>query len=558
MRALRERLTDRKLLSRGDISAAYRAHDARLDRDVFLKILHPHLAGDPELLARFEREARAAARLNHPQLVKIYEVGEDPSEGPYMVHEWVDGESLRSRLTREKKLSPSEVRRLAEALCSGLSALHSSGILHRDIKPENILCSSSGEFKLTDFSLALLADVPKLTYHTAIVGTPAYLAPEVARGKGPSELSDLFAVGVVLFEAATGENPFDAGALLESLRRVREEEPNWSRLEAAELDESLEKLIKTCLSKEAEQRPASAQAARDSLNGHTHDARVTKRAHSRTIPLALFLAIILGVLSYVLWPTRKVVESNNTHLTQIDSQSLAQDSVGAQSITSAIDSAHGAESSRRDTASTLAGTASPNSQVSDARRAAGDSVPQSFPPPPKQDTPARLTDPSDRTMQTRVNAPAATDSFNLFLDSTPWARVSLEGVEFGITPLGAPVKLPEGRHVVLLRNPAYPPIQVSIDLRQDTRTTVSLDHYVQHLDVSVEPWGDVYVDGERIGTTPLHRMPVVLPGDHNLRITHPSLPAIETDWQAAAGETLSIRANLQTSELAVRQSGGGN
>ncbi len=559
MRALRERLTDRKLLSRGDISAAYRAHDVRLDRDVFLKILHPHLAGDPDLLARFEREARAAARLNHPQLVKIYEVGEDPSEGPYMVHEWVDGESLRSRLEREQKLSPSEVRRLAEALCSGLSALHSSGILHRDIKPENILCSSSGEFKLTDFSLALLADVPKLTYHTAIVGTPAYLAPEVARGKGPSELSDLFAVGVVLFEAATGANPFDAGALLESLRRVREEEPDWSRLDAAELDESLGKLIKSCLAKEADDRPVSAQDARNLLNGNAHSAKLARRSHSRIIPLALFLALVLGVLSYALWPTRKVAESNNTHLTQQDSLGHEQDSAAFQGNIASMDSsARRAESLPRDTTSTLAGTTTPISPISDSRRTLEDSDSQTFPPPPKQDTPARLTDPSDRTSQTRVNASAATDSFDLFLDSTPWARVSLEGVEFGITPLGAPVRLPEGRHVVLLRNPAYPPIQVSVELRQDTRTTVSLDRYVQHLDVSVEPWGDVYIDGERIGTTPLNRMPVVLPGDHSLRITHPSLPAIESDWQAAAGETLSIRANLQTSELAVRQSGGGN
>ena len=188
----------------------WRARDRVLDRPVFVKLLHPALSADAEIRARFEREAKAVARLDHPNLVRIYEYGEDPDEGLYMLLEWVEGRTLTARLA-EGPLGGAEWLPLARELLAGLAALHSVGILHRDLKPDNILIRLTDEgpgYKITDFSLAALRDAPRLTHHEAIVGTPAYMSPEQAAGGVPDERSDLFALGVVLYEAATGDNPF--------------------------------------------------------------------------------------------------------------------------------------------------------------------------------------------------------------------------------------------------------------------------------------------------------------------------------------------------------------
>lgn len=526
MRALSERLTDRKLISRGDISSAYRARDKSLDRDVFLKILHPHFAQDEELRARFEREARAAAKLDHQNLVRIYEVGEDPHEGAFMLLEWVEGETLAARLAREKTLHASQVRTLAAALLHALAALHEAGILHRDVKPENILCRRDGLFKLTDFSLALLSDAPKLTYHNAVVGTPAYLAPELARGKSPSERSDLFAVGVVLFEAATGINPFAADSLLESLRRVREEEPDWLLLSSLESDKALELLIRTCLTKEAGDRPATASNALILLAGEPSSANVQPVSRLRTYILPITAAVFSIVVVLILWPDGGRKKDVVPAIASKDSTAVSE--------------------STPDTSKTV------NLQTSETESA-------------RKQEPVKTTE--SRKPDTAVSSKSAAstdsqsilpDSVDLFLDTFPWAHVSLNGVDLGTTPLGKSLRLPRGQHVFVLRNPAFPPIQANLELNANSRRQIKLAEYVQHVEVSVEPWGDIYLDNERIGTSPLNRLLTVLPGTHTLRITHTVLPQLEKSWQAAAGDTIRIHANLQTSELAIRTPGEKN
>lgn len=525
MKPLAERLSDRKLISHGDISSAYRARDKRLDRDVFLKILHPHFAQDDDLRARFEREARAAAKIDHPQLVRIYEVGEDPAEGPFMLLEWVEGETLSAKIKRERTLSVDQVRTLALSLLNGLASLHANGILHRDIKPDNILCRNDGVYKLTDFSLALLVDAPKLTYHNAVVGTPAYLAPELARGKAPSERSDLFAIGVVLYEAATGHNPFASDALLESLRRVREEEPDWKLLDNLSSDRALVLLIKSFLEKEAEDRPASASSAASLLNGDVTSVKLSQARGTRKNVFFVAAALFSVVVAIVLWPN-----GSNEPATQM-----------SMSIPVSPDTAEVVQNYSDSTKPVVAN--------------AMDDVPERVTVPKPEVRKKTDSASSSMPLDTALQQP---DSFELFLDTVPWAHVTLAGVELGTTPLGRSITLARGSHVFMLRNPAFPPIIASIDVSADTRKQIELARFVQHIELNVEPWGEVILDNEKIGTTPLNKLMSVLPGNHTLRITHPTLPAVEKSWQAQAGDTLKLKANLQTSELAIRTSGDKN
>ncbi|MCB1061240.1 MAG: serine/threonine protein kinase [Calditrichaeota bacterium] len=532
MKPLAERLSDRKLISHGDISSAYRARDTRLDRDVFLKVLHPHFAQDPDLRARFEREARAAAKLDHPQLVRIYEVGEDPNEGPFMILEWVEGETLAAKIIREGKLTPERVERLASSLLNALSVLHAHGILHRDVKPENILCRKDGEFKLTDFSLALLSDAPKLTHHTAVVGTPAYLAPELARGKSPSERSDLFAAGVVLFEASTGQNPFYAESLLESLRRVREVEPNWSLLAHLGEDTQLPSLIKICLEKESDARPESANDAVVLLTGGTRfsAASVSARSRARVFTVAALVLLIVGAVAYFAAVRKSEVPQVQTIPPVPDTTKISMD-------TSAVP-----DTEQADTSAFMSEPAPDNeAKPRFAEKRAEDSV----------------TKP-ERKIEPEKTAAAEADSFSLSLDTTPWARITMDGNELGSTPLGAPLRLERGEHILMLRNPAFPPIQAKIELTEDSRVDLQLAAYVQHVELTVEPWGDVFLDNEMIGASPLNRLLAVLPGKHTLRVTHPTLQTVEKTWQAVAGDTIKFRADLTKSVLALRTSGEPN
>ena len=530
MRLLRERLTDRKLVTRGDISASYRARDAALDRDVFVKVLHPHLAQDEDLRARFAREAKAVARLDHPHLVRIYEVGEDREEGPYMILEWVKGETLANRITRAGKLTPNEIRSLAVSLFSALEILHRSGILHRDVKPDNILCGEDGAIKLTDFSLALLQDAPKLTHHSAVVGTPAYLAPELARGKQPDSKSDMFASGVTLYESATGTNPFASSNLMESLRRVREEEPELNRDEVLALDESVRKLVTSCISKEPDQRPTASHAI--SLLGE-HAAPLKHRPefagrNSKRIFIALLLLLLVVLSVWKIWPSQSEPPVTSLSDTISSPSDTSHDPVTTPITTSSIGFVDSLSRASTQLLSRPEFRAAPRETSLVVRQ--NDTVNNEKPPLP--------------------------DSVFVELDTSPWAHISYHGEDIGTTPLSQALHVASGQSSFLLRNPAYPPIDIELNLEQDMRLAIRLDDYVQRVDVSVEPWGEIYLDGEHVGATPISKPLYVLPGSHVLRITHPNLPSLDKQWQAKAGDTLRLKANLQTSELAVINGGG--
>ena len=216
------------LLARGGMGDVYRATDPRLGRDVALKMLTNAERGDGHAVERFLQEARITASLDHPNIVKVFDVGMSNGR-PYLVSELLDGETLRAPIGRGP-VAPADVRRIASALTSGLVAAHARGLVHRDLKPENIFLTKSGTAKILDFGIAKLAQDPALprglaTLTGVVLGTAGYLAPEQVKGDPVDARTDLFALGSILFELMTGQRAFVREHTIDTLHAIVHDDP---------------------------------------------------------------------------------------------------------------------------------------------------------------------------------------------------------------------------------------------------------------------------------------------------------------------------------------------
>lgn len=208
----------------GGMGEVYRGHDLLLDRTVAIKVLQPNLASDPELVARFKAEARAAARLTHPNVVGVYDWGSEDESTYYMVMEYVSGTDLRDVLVTKSSVDVEQAVEIAIGVCDALAAAHAGGLVHRDVKPENVLISRSGTVKVADFGIAAVADLDRSVPSGSVPGTLRYLSPEQAGGREATAVSDLWAAGALLSELVTGMPPLQ-GAGEDLLRRRATEAP---------------------------------------------------------------------------------------------------------------------------------------------------------------------------------------------------------------------------------------------------------------------------------------------------------------------------------------------
>ncbi len=254
-----------RLLSRvasGASGTVYRAEQTDLARVVALKLLRPGLFGEEETRARFEREARLQASLSHPYLVAVYDAGFANGQ-PYLVTEFVDGGSLRDRLDRPPLLPVAEAARLGAEMAMGLACAHEAGIVHRDLKPENVLLTSEGTAKLADFGLARTGARGSQTLQTAdgvILGTPGYLAPELLEAGQPTAASDLYALGVILFEMLAGRRPHAREEPIEELRAAARDEPPLVGEFRSGVPSGFAAAIRDCLCRAPGDRPGGAAA----------------------------------------------------------------------------------------------------------------------------------------------------------------------------------------------------------------------------------------------------------------------------------------------------------
>jgi serine/threonine-protein kinase len=257
-RVLNERYEVLERIGEGGMAIAYRGRDRVLGRVVAIKIMRPELATDSAFLARFRREARAAAGITHEHIAGVYDSGSDGSYH-YIVMEHVEGESLRDRLRREGPLPLREALRIATETAEALEAAHQAGVVHRDIKPSNILLGQEGQVKVTDFGIARAASGASQTDTSAVLGTVSYISPEQARGEAVGPQGDVYSLGATLFETLTGKPPFNGGDRIAILHKhVYDRAPRPSDLRPG-LHIEVDSIVAHCLEKDLSRRFASAR-----------------------------------------------------------------------------------------------------------------------------------------------------------------------------------------------------------------------------------------------------------------------------------------------------------
>jgi formylglycine-generating enzyme required for sulfatase activity len=318
-------------LASGGMGYVFRAHDARLGRDVALKLLAPRLASRPQSLRRFEREARAVAALSHPNIVALHDVGREGGHA-FVVLELLRGESLRSRLGRGP-LSVPEALRLARDVARGLGAAHARGLVHRDLKPDNVWLCASGPAKVLDFGIARFATEPPTPFPLdvpenggppdaaglgpspgtagGILGTVGYLSPEQARGEPADARSDVFAFGCVLYECLTGRGAFDAGDAAKAVHSVLRDEPPPVRQGHAEVPRALAAIVERCLQKDPARRFASGADLAAAIEPLAAEAEVAAHRRGWWRRPAVLAATAAGLLAatasgYRAWRARDV------------------------------------------------------------------------------------------------------------------------------------------------------------------------------------------------------------------------------------------------------------
>lgn len=252
---LEQRYRVDSVLARGGMSTVYRGRDTRLDREVAVKVMDPHLTADPAFVARFEREARAAAQLHHPAVVSVHDQGVDGDQ-VYLVMELIDGGNLRDLLNQRGKLPPAIALSVLGPVLSALGAAHRAGLVHRDVKPENVLIGVGGQVKVADFGLARAIAETGVTSDSEILGTVAYLSPEQVETGAADARSDVYAAGIVLYEMLAGQAPYRGDtAISVAYQHVNSDVPSIPEIPLA-----LDTLVRKATRRDPSLRPANAEA----------------------------------------------------------------------------------------------------------------------------------------------------------------------------------------------------------------------------------------------------------------------------------------------------------
>ena len=262
-------------IGEGGMANVYLGHDIILDRNVAIKVLRGDLSNDEKFVRRFQREALSASSLAHPNIVEMYDVGEDDGTY-YIVMEYVEGKTLKQLLKKRGSLTLSEAIDIMSQLTDGMAHAHNSYIIHRDLKPQNIMIKDDGQIKITDFGIAMALNATQLTQTNSVMGSVHYLPPEQASGKGCTIKSDIYSMGIIFYELLSGSLPFRGDNAVEiALKHMKEPLPNL-RDENPSIPQSIVNIIKRSTAKNPKNRYDTAREMHEDLLTALDDERMNE------------------------------------------------------------------------------------------------------------------------------------------------------------------------------------------------------------------------------------------------------------------------------------------
>ncbi len=564
-----------RLISTGGMSTLYLGRHREMGRQVAIKQLHPHLARDQALVRRFEREAKILGGLRHHNIVDIIDFFRH-QDSFYIVLEYIEGRSLKDLLEDRRPLPATAAAHIGAQLARGLGYAHGRGVVHRDIKPANILFTALGVAKITDFGLAFAKEALGMTDPGTFFGTPAYLAPEQARGEKGDARSDLFSLGVLLYEMLSGANPFAGASASECIDRVLRLSPPKLSGKVPGLPPGLARLVSELMDKDPTRRPGSAEEAAEKLEPYAFvtgegvarlladpkgyqirredqqalETISRRERKSQTLNRSLAWASALAVAAAAAWSAyRWGLPAARNLLTRpgplpslpaVDSPAVARPIVPEQSGRIRISGTTGAKiyldgATKGRIPFSIEGV-KPGRLLLRAELEGYQPYEKTVTIQPRQ------------TLDLVVEmAPAAREPGYLALAVTPWAEVYVDGRLVDRTPLSGPMKLEAGRRQLLLRHPNRLDYAREVEIKPgDTlRLEVAMPRAWGYLAVTAVPWARVFVDGEQAGTTPLANPLKLSIGQHEVRLEGPGGSQWRETVSLAEGETLTVRVEMK-------------
>lgn len=481
-----------KTLKQSADGAVYLANHTYLEKQIILKTLDTSVSDDAQKTNRFKQEGRLAARLDHPNIIKILDFGTHESFY-YLCYEYFPGKNLRE-YWESAKPSEEEKISLLQQLIEGLVFVHKQEIIHRDIKPENIYVNADGELKIGDFGLALDLRQPETNGTNAIAGTPCYMSPEQIQGEELTIDSDLFSAGIVGLELFTGTNPLYAESFNDVVNRVLNFSIDNIEEELAYLPAEAEEMLRGLLSEHPLDR---RKAIRKKFN-------VTPYANGKTPPddkepkkeplfsgkLVFALIVLVAILYYVIWMNKTTSELQNIP-NQNDTTSVTDTTTAPDTTAKHIE--------KRDTA-----REAPENTVliTDETREQG----------------------NDTESETENEPQITNKTGNVTISCIPWADIYLDGNFYDTTPLKKDIELPEGTHSIKLKHPDFPDYKTELQVssEENKHYNFNLDALFSEVEIHIFPWGNVFLDNRFVGQTPLSKKIYISQGVHNFRIENPN------------------------------------
>jgi len=537
-------------LKKDAYSGVYLANHIYLGKKIILKTLDTENLRDKTVFERFKREAKILAKLDHPNIIKVLDFGTYGKDF-YISFEYFDSLNLRQTI-QKRKLDDEQKIHLTRQLFRGLGYAHQNHIVHRDIKPENILVNTENRLKIADFGLALVLDEDQITQKTSIVGTPGYMSPEQIRGEALSSQSDLFSAGIVGYELFNGKNPFlgkDAG---ETINNILKSDVSKLIEQGDDIPPAVRPLLQQTLRRERRYRAKSAGEVLQLFPGEIQEelthaeaaAPAGKKSYRPWIFAILLIGILLTAAAFIFQNTKNEAEPKPLQLRANSGSVADQPSVPADTFIASTDENPADEK-------LMVENTADNNPVDENLRLTGQSDSKSG------EKMKPVENPLEASRQTLLHSnPADVESISenpnlpgsLLIYCLPWADVYIDGNKVDTTPLKKAIQLQPGDYALRLSHPQYPAYshEITISPEEQLQVSVDLDTLFGYLNCKIYPWGEIQVDGESRGQTPLKNPLILTPGSHLLTIVNPQFDNFEETINIVRGDTLLFQMDFES------------